>query len=262
MPWRGDQQRDCEGAGQAEPTPRIARAPLADGEHVERDGARRQRHGHETLEQQSDTQRRAGPAHVGPRLSQRALLRAQETREHKERRASYVDVRDPHPGEQEQPATRGKADAGVESGQLAERPAPDTPGKPAQQHGGQSRWQAGRPVVHAEHREGQRDRPHLARWLVEVRHSVETRRDPVPGLQHVARDLGVGGVHVVEQGRRTRDRAQEGDPGDRHDKPAVKPGARQPAAECAKPGTRHQGPCLGQSTGPWWLSSPLALRRP
>ena len=61
----------------------------------------------------------------------------------------------------------------------------------------------------AEYGIGRGDRPNLSKGLVEIGHAVQARRDPVARLEHRLGDPRVGGVYVVQQRGRARDRAQK-----------------------------------------------------
>ena len=53
--------------------------------------------------------------------------------------------------------------------------------------------------MHAEDAKRNRDQPILEGRFFEVSHAIEARCDPVTGLEHVAGDLRLHGVHIVHE---------------------------------------------------------------
>ena len=56
--------------------------------------------------------------------------------------------------------------------------------------------------------------PVVERRFFQIRHTVEARRDPIPGLKHVTGDLCLDGINVVHQRRRRNDASQVDGSGD------------------------------------------------
>ena len=51
--------------------------------------------------------------------------------------------------------------------------------------------------------------PVVERRFFQIRHTVEARRDPIPGLKHVTGDLCLDGINVVHQMWRTERAAEK-----------------------------------------------------
>ena len=101
---------------------------------------------------------------------------------------------------------------------------------------------ARRPIVDAENLVGDRDHPIFERRFFEIRDAVQARRDPIAGIEHVARDLGLDGVDVVHQRRRTDDAAQKNGGGDRQDDQFVTAAVAGILYICLGPGRRPDVP--------------------
>ena len=108
-------------------------------------------------------------------------------------------IRNQDARKQEQPHTRGHAQARVQSGAPAKRPDPKRGGEPCQRHHRKGDGNPRCPVMDAKNLKASGDHPIFERGFFEVFDSVQMRGNPVPRIEHVAGDLRLHGVDIVQE---------------------------------------------------------------
>ena len=197
----------CQGAAMARKSSdagdglqRAPAAPLAGEEQVGNGGADEEDGSDQALGEQWPARRRptSSKSARGGSAS-KPVMQAVESDQQKE---AELRLGNDEAGKEKRADGGEHGQAGVEAGARAPGAAGPEPGEPGEAEHGQRVGQVGGKDVLAEDLVEAGDDPVGQRRLLDVADAVDLGGDPVAGLGHVLRGLGVGGVHVVQQRRR------------------------------------------------------------
>ncbi len=203
VPGSGDGEDNEQAGPGMQSRPCLAIEETAREAEINESGSQGENGGDQTFKQQADGN--AGGEHGGPQA--RARLRFVERSKkgpHGERDGERQgSVGDEDAREEEQTDAGGDRQSRIEAGQFRKGPCGHSRRDPAEQNREQRHGQPRGPVVHAENGEGNGNAPIFERRLLEVFDAIEARRNPIARSEHVAGNLGLHGVDVVHQRRRT-----------------------------------------------------------
>ena len=120
-----------------------------------------------------------------------------------------------NPREEKKTDTRAQHQPGIKTGFGSKSPPAEPDRDPTQQDDGQDEGQTARPVVYAKETERGCDHPVVQRGLFKISDAVETRRNPIAGLKHVAGDLRLHGIDIIHKMRGAECAAKEDGGGDK-----------------------------------------------
>ncbi len=99
--------------------------------------------------------------------------------------------------EEKEPDAGRHTKTGIEAGAAPESPGSKRCGSEAKGDSGEGDGNARRPIMDAEYLIGDRDHPIDERRFFEIGHSIQARRNPITGTEHIPGDLGLHRIDVV-----------------------------------------------------------------
>ena len=166
--------------------------------------AQRKDQADQTLRQQVERKR---PCEQQARHKRRTFLTQSIQRDKKAMHAKRHPQADEQIGNEESrvkiwPDCRSKRQRPVERSTLLKQTQPKRIDRKEQRQHGNAQWQPSSPVMLAENAHRASRHPVHQRRLIEEAYAIDIGRDEVVPMQHLARNLDVDGVHIIQQSRR------------------------------------------------------------